>query len=66
MSAESLGEPSTLPLQTTTPTSTKTKSKQKKSPQKNTKVSIPTELPNPNKAFFRNLVTDYSLPMNLL
>ena len=67
MLSENLGEPSTLALQTTTPTSTKTKSKQKKqSPQKNIKVSIPTELSNPNKAFFRSLVTDYSLPMNLL
>jgi len=66
MSAENLNEPSTEVLQATTPTSTKTKSKQKTSPQKNIKVSIPTELPNPNKAFFRNLVTDYSLPMNLL
>jgi hypothetical protein len=67
MLAENLDKPSTEALQTTTPTSTKTKSKQKKqSPQKNIKVSIPTELSNPNKAFFRSLVTDYSLPMNLL
>jgi hypothetical protein len=67
VSVENLGEPSTLALQTTTPTSTKTKSKQKKqSPQKNIKVSIPTELSNPNKAFFQSLITDYSLPMNLL
>jgi hypothetical protein len=56
MSTENLDETSTLAFQTTTPTSTKPKSKQKKqSPQKNIKVSIPTELSNPNKAFFEVL-----------
>jgi hypothetical protein len=61
VSAENVENPSSLA------TSTKPKSKQKKqSPQKSIKVSIPTELSNPNKAFFRSLITDYSLPMNLL